>query len=220
MSRRLRVKIPAARSLLEPRIVNADRELCARQSRQKHYYDRGTKPLLALQQGDQVLYRKRRLWKEASVLGERPEPRSYTIRNAHVQIRCNRRQLYKITATPMPARDYDTLFNASPPTTSASVHPQTASQHGSQETECPSTAAENASTRVSSFGRPIVRPAKLNDYIEWCPLYFVLYCNVYCITCLPMDWLPSTRFLYCCCNSPITVATLCDVWLFFHQCSE
>jgi len=68
MSRRLRAKIPGAQSLLEPRVVNTHRELCARQSRQKHDYDRGTKPLPALQRGDQVRYRKRRLWKTATVL--------------------------------------------------------------------------------------------------------------------------------------------------------
>ena len=95
MSRRLRSKVPAAPQLLVLSVVGAHPSLRKRQQRQKQYYDRGTKPLLPLKQGDGVWYKQRNQRKKATVIQRCPEPRSCWIQTEHGVLRRNRQHLQK-----------------------------------------------------------------------------------------------------------------------------
>jgi len=55
MSKRLRTKIPCALKLLEPCVVDISDNLTILQSRQQYYYNRGTKPLDILKEGEKCV---------------------------------------------------------------------------------------------------------------------------------------------------------------------
>ena len=80
MSRRLKDKLPSTSVLLAPQVVtNAQNDLRLLQQRQKHYYDRGTKPQPPFGPGDHVQVRLNKTWDDAIVTDKHPAPRSYYI---------------------------------------------------------------------------------------------------------------------------------------------
>ena len=95
MSRRLRSKVPAAPQLLVPSVVDAHPSLRKIQQRQKQYYDRGTKPLPPLKQGDGVWHKQGNQRKKATVIQWCPEPRSHWIQTERSVLHRNRQHLQK-----------------------------------------------------------------------------------------------------------------------------
>jgi len=95
MSRCLRSKVPGAPQLLVLSVVDAHPFLRKRRQRQKQYYDRGTKHLLPLKQGDGVWYKQFIQQKTATVIQRCTEPRSYWIQTEHGVLRRNRQHLQK-----------------------------------------------------------------------------------------------------------------------------
>ena len=163
MSRRLRAKLPTAKSLLKPQVVDVHHEMCNRQTHQKHYYDRGTRPLPPLKPGDSVRYKRRGQWATATVVDKRPEPRSYNIRNAHGQIRRNRRQLYKTVARQTPEINYDGIGDTVLGQSSSDSPVQSEAPQNSRMETRPASAASD--TRMSSFSRPMVPPVRFRDFV-------------------------------------------------------
>lgn len=78
MSHATRTKIPVATELLQPKLVTAVyQQLKARQQRQVHYYNQGTKPLTTLEQQEVVRLRQGKTWTPAIGDAKAETPRSY-----------------------------------------------------------------------------------------------------------------------------------------------
>lgn len=91
-NRQLRSKLPKSNVTLCPRPLHAKDDLQIRQAKQKSYYDRGSKELDPLHQGQSVLVRtdKDRTWEPAVVVKNDTNPRSYILSNGQSLIRRNR----------------------------------------------------------------------------------------------------------------------------------
>ena len=80
MSRRLKDRLPSTSRLLRPAIVSGACEgLNRRQKRQKHYFDKGTRPLKLHNLGDSVRVRLGKTWEHAQISGNHETPRSYIV---------------------------------------------------------------------------------------------------------------------------------------------
>lgn len=104
MSRMLRDKLPATGKQLEPTVPQAQKELKARQDRQKHYFDHGTKELPPLNAGDSVRIRREKTWEPAvltKALTDRP--RSYIVSQNGRELRRNRIHLQPSPSNEEPA---------------------------------------------------------------------------------------------------------------------
>ena len=160
MSRRLRAKLPMSSNLLKPAIVNVYDDLCARQARQKVYFDRSAKSLPVLQKGDKVRYKIHNRWNDGVICDETSEPRSYVVRTANGFIRRNRRHLYKMPQSYRTSYDldhvFDNAFNHCP-----AQSPRNASQ---QNGDRDNNSFQNQSQRTSSFGRVIRTPQRFRDF--------------------------------------------------------
>ena len=90
MSRLLQSKLPAKQTLLQPKVVDAHKDLKHRQLRQKSYYDKGTSPLPQLNPGDVVRVQRGKVWEPAVVRASHVQPRSYLVQSQHRQLRRNK----------------------------------------------------------------------------------------------------------------------------------
>ena len=160
MSRRLRAKIPMSCNLLKPEVVTVYDDLCARQLRQKRYFDRSAKPLPALQKGDKVRFKKHNKWDDGVVCEKTSEPRSYLVRNAHGCVRRNRRHLHKVPQSYNARYDHvfdvDDAFDSALAQDAADIPRQ---QHRNRSTDPTQTETQ----RVSSFGRRIRTPQRFTN---------------------------------------------------------
>ena len=80
MSRKLRTRLPTSKSLLEPQTRSTSQirhNLLTRQQRQQAFYDRGTRPLSKLHEGEPVRMKRGRDWTPAVVVQQHQTPRSY-----------------------------------------------------------------------------------------------------------------------------------------------
>lgn len=97
MSRRLRSVIPSTHQQLQPKVVNHADVYARRvhqQQHQKRYYDRSSKPLSPLQEGQSIRIQERGCWKPAIVIQPGGTDRSYHVRTGDGQeYRRNRRHL-------------------------------------------------------------------------------------------------------------------------------
>ena len=82
MSRKLRTRLPTSKSLLQPQPRSTSQirhNLLTRQQRQKAFYDRGTRPLSKLHEGEPVRMKRGREWTPAVVVKQHQAPRSYIV---------------------------------------------------------------------------------------------------------------------------------------------
>ena len=114
------------------------------------YYNRGTKPLPALREGERV-YCKFRDRRESPVVA-RPDsnPRSYIVQSRHGRVRRNRRDLFRAPQGNSFVND-DNGVNFEP----SVAHPDTV------------TTTTVPNVRTSVHGRTIRRPRTYADYIEY-----------------------------------------------------
>ena len=112
MSRLLRSKLPTKQTLLQPKVVDAHKDLKHRQRRQKSYYDKGTSPLPQLNPGDVVRVQRGKVWEPAVVKASHVQPRSYLVQSQHGQLRRNRRHLIKTNELPALFVPADQLLTA------------------------------------------------------------------------------------------------------------
>jgi len=138
MGRRLNTKIPIHSELLKPKTVNSDtvnQDLNKKQAVQKFYYDRGTKNLSSLKEGDKVRVwnPEKKQWKPAIVETVCDKPRSYiVVTEQGSKLRRNRQDILKsdeVTFIPDVQTEefhtydqYNRMVNPSPPVTPAKSH--------------------------------------------------------------------------------------------------
>jgi len=84
MNRQLQLLLPMTHSLLTPAISgDASNHLTKRQNQQRQCYDRSTRKLLSLSEGDTVQYKCGSVWQPAVIVSKHPTaPRSYMIENS------------------------------------------------------------------------------------------------------------------------------------------
>ena len=150
MSKRLRSKIPCALSLLEPCIVNVTNSLNALQSRQQYYYNRGTKALPLLTEGEKVYCRQRNHTNNAIVIKKHANLCSYVVRNRHGLVRRNRGHLFRAPQT----ADFSNL----------NEYDRIVSNEGNDALHVSTNMLDISTARTSCYGRRIIPPKKLNDY--------------------------------------------------------
>ena len=115
MSRRLRSVIPSTHTQLQPKVISQAQVHSRRvhqQQQQKKYYDRTTKHLPPLHEGQLIRFQEHGHWKPAVVIRPADTDRSYHIRAAEGQeYRRNRRHLLHIKEDHHTHTDKHTLNN-------------------------------------------------------------------------------------------------------------
>ena len=179
-SRQLRSKLPATSSALRPRVVDGHPQLQQQKLKQIRYYNRGTRPLPALNHGEAVRVRVGNEWQPAMLTGIHSSPRSYTVNHNGQEKRRNRSQLLKTYERRLPATMTSPMgFPATPasrpqeqparqsPCSSAVTRPQEAG-------EIPSLFPDQDGDRQvqTSSGRVVRRPTNLRDYVQYVRTYF------------------------------------------------
>ena len=162
MSRRLRSNLPMTETLLISQVSETAREqLQKRQQKQVQYYNRGTRPLLPLSQGDVVRYKTGSKWQPAVIVSKHTAPRSYNIQTATGNIiRRNRRHLKRTVEAPPELYhsaydddDDEMVENPQDPPMSSNVPEQSQPSGGSGAPH----------VRVSRYGRHIRLPVRYRD---------------------------------------------------------
>jgi len=169
LSRTLRSKIPVASHNLNPNSVNAQSELEVRQNIQKKYYDRHTRSLPQLNQGDVIRVKNNREW-ESGMVTEKLDnvPRSFMIKTeSGSELRRNRRHLVKTKEEPpdcSPPHEDDVLTDSPPESNTDSNSNNSDSSYSTvvntntDTNIVPDSTSLRRSTRVS---RP---PVRFRDY--------------------------------------------------------
>ena len=115
MSRKLRTRLPTSKSLLDPQPQpnsQVRHNLLTRQQRQKAFYDRGTRPLSKLHEGEPVRMKRGREWTPAVIVQKHQAPRSYIVETPDgTQMRRNRFHLQptKVEAFPTPSPAWESV---------------------------------------------------------------------------------------------------------------
>ena len=159
MSRLLQSKLPIASRLLQPTVVNAHEDLVKRQQTQAEYYNKHTKPLTPLKEGDVVRVNRENKWEPALVKKVCPEPRSYIIAHEHGHLRRNRKALMKTTEHQ--PRMLDTIPQSKNSTDNNSGSGLHSTDINPPEPPC---ANEPSQITVTSRGRNVKTPARYADY--------------------------------------------------------
>ena len=165
MSRRLRSNLPMTETLLFSQVSETAREqLQKRQQKQVQYYNRGTRPLPPLSQGDAVRYKTGSKWQPAVIVSKHTAPRSYNIQTASGNIiRRNRRHLKRTMEAPPELYhsvydddDDEMVENPQDPPMSSNIPEQSQ----------PSEGAEAPHVGVSRYGRHIRLPVRYRDVTQ------------------------------------------------------
>ena len=115
MSRKLRTRLPTSKSLLDPQPRSPSQirhNLLTRQQRQKAFYDRGTRPLSKLHEGEPVRMKRGREWTPAVVVQQHQAPRSYIVATPDGTQMCRNRfhlQPTKVEAFPSPSPAWEAV---------------------------------------------------------------------------------------------------------------
>ena len=174
MGRRLRSSMPSSTDQLLPKTVNpaiVQTRLEQKQAQQKKYYDRSSRPLEHLSEGDDVYVQHEGRWKPAIITSKAGTPRSFNIMTEDgAQYRRNRIHLRKA---------YDRVSQSSSPEKSTESpskeeikvnSPIRNEQLQYQETrednkETLSSTGETASPVKTRSGRMIWKPTRYKDYV-------------------------------------------------------
>lgn len=160
MSRRLRSVVPMTMKQMLPRVVPTEdviRHRQKEQSRQQAHYNKGSKPLDPMKQGDKVRVWKNDFWKPA-IVTERVADRSYVVKTQDGgEYRRNRRDLRFDTARPQsppPTQHMSTQETSTPETTTVGFTPKTPAKRQTVDTpkrapSTPSTPPMTVQTRVT-----------------------------------------------------------------------
>ena len=129
-----------------------------RQQKQKQYYDRNSKDLKELKQGDKIIVQnvKTKLWEPAIILCKTENPRSYKIKTNNGRILIRNRKFLKLSKNSNQQIDYnfDDLPDNNPPPNN--VPKPISNNQTNVNGQC--------NTTSSRTGRIIRRPQYLNDY--------------------------------------------------------
>ncbi|VDI70566.1 Hypothetical predicted protein [Mytilus galloprovincialis] len=160
--RRLKTTLPTTAPLLN--VNNSQdirRKLKERQSKQKHYYDRHSKPLEPLQNGQKVLVHDGNKWsKHATVKRKHHTPRSYVVETADGRLyRRNRKHLRPTKCN----KDQHTQNIVPIVNHNHQVHKEVINTPSADETSACVTQSVVTKTRS---GRNVQIPTKFNDYVR------------------------------------------------------
>ncbi|CAG2204333.1 unnamed protein product [Mytilus edulis] len=169
--RRLKTTLPTTAPLLN--VNNSQdirRKLKERQSKQKHYYDRHSKPLEPLQNGQKVLVHDGNKWsKHATVKRKHHTPRSYVVETADWRLyRRNRKHLRPTKCN----KDQHTQNIVPIVNHNHQVHKEVINTPSADETSACVTQSVVTKTRS---GRNVQIPTKFNDYVRLVmPIFYVI----------------------------------------------
>ena len=178
MSRRLRSVIPTVKSLLQPKIIEEDlasSKLTTKKTLQKLYYDRGSKELPTISQGEQVRIKQGKVWNPVMVTSHAHTPRSYIVQSPDGSTyRRNRKHILKTkvgNSQPFRIGDCDDPISQSNEkdaggTELASEGDTAVSVEESSEEQLPETLENqsSASPLKTRSGRIIRKPNRFKDY--------------------------------------------------------
>ena len=152
------------------------------QQKQKVYFDRHTKPLAPLEEGDMVRIQpftsNKKTWSHGEVL-RRSDDRSYDIKAGNQVIRRNRVHLKPTNENPLTSSvnmpvvsippPQQAPINVTPPRIEAMVPISTSPVAGSKETpvKASTQSHENNVPRTSRTGRQIRTPSRYTDFIMY-----------------------------------------------------
>ncbi|KAK2558929.1 hypothetical protein P5673_018547 [Acropora cervicornis] len=169
MSRATRTKIPVATELLQPKLfTEVYQQLKARQQRQVHYYNQGTKPLTSLEPQEVVRLRQGKTWTPAIVDAKAETPRFYLVTTlTGQQYRRNRKDLLQ-TGEPPPTLSVPEDINRH--TTDTDTETQTIQVPAANEQPHATAFSDKSPTpptpptrRTSNRSKTL--PAKFKDYV-------------------------------------------------------
>ena len=164
MSRRLQSALLMTRSLLTPAVSrDASKQLAKRQEQQERYYNRGTRRLPSLSEGDTVRYKCGSVWQPAIVVSKHPTaPRSYLIRNSQQHVlRRNRRHLKQTNE--LPPKDHIIYDNNDDDDEISSNSPPTNCDENTSPVDSNRHSESSNGQRVSRYGRIIRPPTRYID---------------------------------------------------------
>ena len=168
MNRRLRSRIPQTISQLKPRVpdpVEVKKKLNLKQQKQKFYYDRQSKSLTKLHEGDRIRVRMKGSWKPGVVTREEETPRSYRVQTDNGgEYRRNRRMLLKSVEPDPVAEPAEDMFSDEIPSTRIRSIPSPENVEALWST-IPEIIPPSTEVRTTSRGRIIKRPSRFNDFI-------------------------------------------------------
>jgi hypothetical protein len=150
---------------LKPRVpdpVEVKKKLNLKQQKQKFYYDRQSKSLTKLHEGDRIRVRMKGSWKPGVVTREEETPRSYRFQTDDGgEYRRNRRMLLKSVEPDPVAED---MFSDEIPSTRIRSIPSPENVEALWST-IPEIIPPSTEVRTTSRGRIIKRPSRFNDFI-------------------------------------------------------
>ena len=174
MNRHLRSRVPQMSSQLKPRVPGpheVKKKLNLKQQKQKFYYDRQSKPLPKIHEGDRVRVRMKGLWKPGVVTHKEVTPRSYRVKTDDGdEYRRNRKMLLKSAESDPALKDIftddflstRTRSTSSPENVEVQVNPI---ETPSQSSTIPEVIPPPTEVRTTSRGRIIKRLSRFNDFI-------------------------------------------------------
>lgn len=186
MSRRTATKLPTANSLLQPRVVQSSKvqaNIEKRQENSSKNFNKRTRSLQPLKQGDTVRVRAQNKWLPAQLAPNQPgQPRSYNIINEDGNIlRRNRRDILKTKETEIyqrAPRDFDlgardsaavtTSQNPIQPAPNILTQPNAQPPPPKPKSHIPVPHSPNLRAtprKFSQSGRMIKMPARFDDYV-------------------------------------------------------
>ncbi|CAG2195504.1 unnamed protein product [Mytilus edulis] len=165
-NRQLKTKLPMSTELLEPKAFGSkQKELMERQKRQKHYYDKTSKPLPSVAPGEIVRFKKedKSTWEPAIVDTEHSE-RSYVLRAENDKLyRRNRKHILKTNEKVFNKDNSQNDLEFPMVDNSIDREPPTVINHDQQETQNQASAPTDPTT-VTRSGRISRKPAYLTEH--------------------------------------------------------
>ncbi len=138
MGRRTRTQLPTKEELFQPKIEKGVPEKLEKKKEiQKRYYDKGTKVLKKLKEGDLVrvkLGKNQKQMTMAKVIRETSQPRSYIIESDGVQYRRNRRHLFATNEDPFCIQNWELIGDVNDTTINSKAQNQKSQDTGLYKT--------------------------------------------------------------------------------------
>lgn len=169
MNRRTQTQLPTAKPLLKPQVIQpktVQNQLMRYRLKQKHYYDRNTKPLTDIKPDQAIRVHTRDGWKPAQYINQHQMPRSYIVKAGPQarHYRRNRKFLMNTAESPHTIRpQYIPLprmpTRAIPQQQPNNTHPQ----HPDRPTQPNPVQPPNTQTTTRA-GRIVRKPVWLEDY--------------------------------------------------------
>lgn len=169
-NRRLRTKLPISCKLLNTEFHNPYSKFCARQAKQKHYYDRTAQTLPELKSGDSILLYNFRTghWDKGEILSKHKAPRSYIVRNVNGEILRRNRKHIKLSKTPCEYNNvYDDLEgdNRENSNKNSDNLQMPVNKNGQNLSMSVNRTGQNIPNNITRKGRLIKQPSKFKDFI-------------------------------------------------------